>query len=740
MKKFVKISLFICFLTISLGAIALGVYFACQYNKFSSTPLNEEKLLSHSQSISIFDTDNKPIKEENTTNSNYVKISSIPKHTQAAFVAIEDKDFYTHHGVNYKRMAKAALNNVKSKSFKEGASTITQQLIKNTHLTNEKTIDRKLKEIALAKKLEKKFSKDEILEHYLNVIYFGNNCYGIEDAANYYFSKSTKDLTIDESALLAGMIKSPNRYSPIKNPQRSLERRNLVLDQMTNDGHITLQELLQAKDKPIDLKLTSHTQNKLNCYSEAAIDEASKILGLPAKQIALRGYKIYTYYDQEKQNALEKAFNDSDTGGNDYAGIVLDNNKSAVVAYTGKSAYKILEAKRQPGSCIKPILVYAPALNEDLIYPCSQLLDEKTTIAGYSPKNVNDTYKGYVSAREALSRSINIPAIKVLSYVGIDKAKAYSNEMGIEFDEKDDSYALALGGMNYGVNIASLAGAYQTIANGGIYSSPRFVSYITDANNRLVYIHKKENKRVLREDASYLLTDMLKTCAQSGTAKKLADITSEVASKTGTVGKPNSKQNLDAWNMTYSKNATVGVWIGNLDNRPISIAGGGAPTQIVKNYYLAWPDEDKFEKPSSITEQMVDDNELASNHRVVLANTFTPERYCHEELFSRFNLPNEISKKFVELENPNFKCRLSGSQIAVNFDAKEYITYKLYCDGKLLKTIEGREGKQVLTCDMKNEKQNILLEYYFTNQPNISKTENSTLIKTQKTAKSKWYV
>ncbi len=746
MRKFVKITILTFIILICVGGISLGVYFASVYSHISKIALNEEKLNSLGLAIEIFDSENRPIKEENMFNGNYVKSEVIPQHTKDAFISIEDKTFIQHNGINYKRMAKAAVNNLKSKSFKEGASTISQQLIKNTHLTSEKTIERKMKEIALTRKLESKFSKDEILEQYLNVIYFGNNCYGIEDASNYYFSKTTHDLTVEESATLAGMIKSPNRYSPVLNIQRCKERRNLVLDEMAKDGKLTPQEAITAKNKPIELKLNSSKQNKLNSYSQDSIDEACCILGLTPKHLAIGGYKVYTYKDSIKQEALEKSIEDVQLDNNDHAGIVIDNSKSSIIAYTGNSAYKILEAKRQPGSCIKPILVYGPALNEDIIYPCTQILDEKTTIAGYSPKNVSGNFNGYVSARDALSKSINIPAVKVLSYVGIDKAKAYASEMGIEFDEKDDSYALALGGMNYGTNIAALAGAYETIANGGRYSTPRFVSYITDKNNKIVYIHKPENKEVLREDSAYLLTDMLKTCAQRGTAKKLNELNLDIASKTGTVGKPNSKLNLDAWNISYTPSYTYGAWIGNLDNTPINMVGGNQPTQIVKNYLKLQPDDSHFNLPNSIITQQIDNTELSSNHRVVLANVFTPERYTQIELFSRFNLPNDISKKFVEIESPDVKARVENGKAIISIDTKDYLSYEIYkqsIDKKnLLKSISGKEEKETFEFDMDENKEKFVIKTYYTaslnNQEDIKEIE---LIKTKQTqTKQKWYV
>lgn len=323
MKKFIKWFLIILTIIILSALIGLGFYVSSVYINAKSIEINKEVLTSPSLSIEIYDNENKPIKEDNEINKAYAKINTLSNETKNAFISIEDKNFYNHHGINYKRIAKAMLNNIKSRKLKEGASTITQQLVKNTQLTSEKTFERKIKEVALAQKIENMFSKDEILELYLNVIYFGNNCYGIESASNYYFNKSAKDLNVEEAAMLAGMIKSPAKYSPIKNYENCLKRRNLVLNEMNKDGNLSIEKYNKAKNSEILLNLNTEKKNKLNSYSQMAIDEAEQILGIPSRQIALNGYKIYTYQDKSKQDALEKSFDNSNINC-DNAGIVIE--------------------------------------------------------------------------------------------------------------------------------------------------------------------------------------------------------------------------------------------------------------------------------------------------------------------------------------------------------------------------------------------------------------------------------
>ena len=741
MKKSLKWIFLAIFFIVLAALLAAGFYISSIYVNAKAMAIDENALSSSFVNIEVYDNENKPIKEDNEINKQYVKIENLTDNTKNAFISIEDKNFYNHNGVNYKRMVKALINDIKARKLKEGASTITQQLVKNTQLTSDKTIERKIKEIALAQKLEKRYSKDEILEKYLNIIYFGNNCYGIEAASNYYFSKSAKDLSAGEAATLAAIIKSPAKYSPTKNPENCLKRRNLVLSEMYKDQHIKTDEYNLAASKPLSLKINEKPKNKLNSYSQSAIDEAVSILKIPAKTIALRGYKIYTYQDSKKQEALSSAI-DIDNLNCNSAAIVIDNNNHAVQAYVGSSNYKILDAKRQPGSCIKPVLVYAPALNEDIIYPCTPLLDEKTTISDYSPKNIGDIYRGYVSAREALSKSINIPSVKVLSYVGIDKAKSYAEDMGFVFDEKDDSYSLALGGMTYGVNLLQLASSYSTFANNGKFASAKFVSFITDKNNKLIYINKPQEKQVLREDVSYLITDMLKTCVKSGTAKKLASLDKEIAAKTGTVGKPNSEQNLDAWNVSYTKAQTVCVWLGNLDNTPIPYAGGNQPTEIARNYFSQIEDNSHFTMPSSIVEKEIDATELYENHRIILAGSSTPERYTQKELFSRFNLPTDISNKFTNMEKQSFKGKVIGSNAEIEFDAKNYITYLFKSNGITLKEISGLNSKQKVILPLKSQKQTITIDYYITINPEVNASEEITFVKSKQASQSKdkWFI
>ena len=741
MKKFVKISLITFAVVTFIFGLSLTIFVASSMAKFSYLKLDESLFNSPTANVQIYDKTNRLINEENSQSIKFASLEELNTYTVQAFLSIEDKNFYEHNGLNYKRILKAVISNLKSHSLKEGASTISQQLIKNTHLSSEKTFERKIKEIVLTRKLENAYSKNQILEKYLNVIYYGNNCYGIENASNYYFSKSAKDLTLAESALLAGLIKSPSKYSPINREKECLNRRNLVLKEMEKDGFITEEDFERAKSEPVGLNLHYENANKLNSYSEAALTEACNILNMPAKSIAISKYKIHTYQDPEKQKNLSTALSSEDFQSADFAGIVVDAKKHAVTAYLGNSAYKILDAKRQPGSIIKPVLVYGPALNEDLISPLTQLDDEPLTLNGYEPKNVDGKYRGYVSAKEALAKSINIPAIKVLSYVGIEKAKAYAKELGFHFTDDDNSYALALGGMTYGENLLTLVSAYSVLPNLGKYSPAVFVEYITDSNGKILYRHKAEETQVFREDSSYLLTTMLEESVKNGTAKALNQLKLPLASKTGTVGR--GKDNVDAYNITFSPSEVCGVWVGNLDNTPIKIAGGNEPTRCIKKYFENANSDEVFTMPESVVEREIDLLCLQEDHIVKLANTQTPKNYKETALFSRFNEPKEVSSNFENIPDENFEVFEDNKMINVEFTAKKQLIYHFYDGDKLLETIKFTSGNKSLSFKI-NEK--LIVKYGFSEKDMKEKTFKFASIETSKkeekisSSKRKWLV
>lgn len=739
-KNFLKIS------AISSGVFvtALVLVFSILYFTREQVKFDKNKLAEYSSKIEFYDCQNKLIKQKNTFNSKYVKIENLPQHVKDAFISIEDKQFYTHKGLNYKRMAKALMTDIKNHNLNQGASTISQQLIKNTHLSSKKTFSRKINEIILTKKLERNFSKNKILENYLNIIYFGNNCYGIEEASEFYFSKPAKNLNLQESATLAGLISSPARYSPVTKPLECTKRRNIVLNEMRKDKKIDYQQYATAVSLPLELNISKTSENMLNTYAEASLDEAISILKMPAKQISIGGYKIYTNMNEAKQIALEKIVSNTDFSNNNYSAISINPQNGQIESFVGKADYKILECKRQPGSAIKPILVYAPAINEDIISPCTQILDEPLTISGYSPQNHDGKFHGYVSVNQAIGKSLNIPAVKVMTYTKLDKSKKYAENCGIEFDEKDDNYALALGGMTYGTNVKDLTGAYTSLANNGEYCKPKFIRYITDSKGKIVYISDQKTKKVFRDDTAFLMTNMLVDASKNGTSKRLKDLPFQVASKTGTVGK--GQINQDAWSISYTKDDIVGVWIGNLDNSPIgNIVGGTVPIEITKQYMQDLYQTSSpmpFSIPTSVEQVEIDMSELETNHQVCKANVFLPPKSKESFYFSRFNLPKNkdisLGHKATKLDGS-----LQGNIATLSFVADNYKSYQLYCNDKLIKTFDGSNGLVEYKYTMPDKQSSFylvtILKNWQTDEVFKEKSDTISLINT-KTQNTKWYI
>ena len=754
MKKAKKISLIVVASILALLFIVASVFASIFFTISKSETFNQNKLINANMKIEVYGDDGNLLSDKSLFNSQYISLSKIPKETIDAFISIEDKTFYSHNGINPKRIVKAILNNISKGKASQGASTISQQLIKNTHLSSEKTYSRKIKEISLALEMEKKLSKDEILENYLNVIYYGNNIYGIENASQFYFSKSASELTLEEGATLAAIIKSPGFFDPIQHKERCLKRRNLVLFEMEKDGKISKETAQKARETDLVLKINETFDRGQNTYSQGAIMEAEEILKMPAKQIAIGKYKIHTYFSKEKQDALKAAI-DSEELGFDQAGISINNLTHGIEAFYGKSAYNVLKTKRQPGSTIKPLLVYAPALNENIVSPATKILDEEININGYKPQNFEKTFRGHLSTREALSLSSNIPAVKILSYVGIPKAKRYATRLGIEFDENDNGYALALGGMTYGTDLKTLAAAYTTFANNGKFYGAKFIKRIEDENGKTIYEAKFVPDEVFREDSNYLMVSMMETSATKGTSKRLASLPFQIAGKSGTVGV--GATNSDAFSVALTTKDTVATWVGDLTGNNIGyLTGGKAPTDMIKNYlkaiYKTETPKD-FRVPSSIAKVEIDALEYEKNNIVQTANDFIPSRYKLTEVFSRFNLPKEKSTNFLKVEPATLNGKIENGNYVFEFDAQSHITYELYRiendENKLVKTFGGQNGKVTYTLPQSNKESKFFLiskiKNFSTNEEVSS--DNSNVVhflgkeaKTTQISQKRWYI
>lgn len=643
----------------------------------------------------------------------WVSISELQPSTVYAFISAEDARFFEHEGVDVIRIAGAIVADIKAGSYVQGASTISQQLIKLSHLTSEKTISRKAEEAALAYEMERQYSKEDILEMYLNYVYFGGGYYGIEAAAEGYFGVHASNLTLDQSAMLAGILKSPSGYAPHINYAASINRRNNILRLMRDYGYITDDEKKQASARRPTI-LHDKNEEYSGYYTDAVTKSAAALMGITVDELIRGGYSIYSAMDSDIQHYCEEMFKNGElfpAEDSEAAIVVLEPSTGMVVAMVGGRSYtggisfnRATDIRRQPGSVIKPVIAYAPAFEYLNYTAADMILDEETTFADYTPSNYGNKYYGWVTVREAVTKSLNVPAVKTLSAVGVYRAKDFAKRCGIEFDDKDDSLALALGGFTYGVSPLQIAGAYSCFASGGIYNTPTLIKKITDRNGLTVYEYRQGNRRVMSEANAYILTSMLKSVVTEGTGHRLNTLDIPIAGKTGTVGLANG--NRDAWMAGYTPEYTAVVWQGYDSDRlgllPSSATGGTYPALMLYELFNhIYPDgrSGDFEKPESVKQYSIDAKTLKKQHKVVLANAMTPQSSRVTEYFTEETAPEDVSGYWaVPGSAQNLLAVREEGGIMVSFDCPDdFGMYTLWRSEagkaeKPLMTWNGREG------------------------------------------------
>ena len=643
----------------------------------------------------------------------WVSISELQPSTVYAFISAEDARFFEHEGVDVIRIAGAIVADIKAGSYVQGASTISQQLIKLSHLTSEKTISRKAEEAALAYEMERQYSKEDILEMYLNYVYFGGGYYGIEAAAEGYFGVHASDLTLDQSAMLAGILKSPSGYAPHINYAASINRRNNILRLMRDYGYITDDEKKQASARRPTI-LHDKREEYSGYYTDAVTKSAAALMGITVDELIRGGYNIYSAMDSDIQHYCEEMFKHGElfpAEDSEAARVVLEPSTGMVVAMVGGRSYtggisfnRATDIRRQPGSVIKPVIAYAPAFEYLNYTAADMILDEETTFADYTPSNYGNKYYGWVTVREAVTKSLNVPAVKTLSAVGVYRAKDFAKRCGIEFDDKDDSLALALGGFTYGVSPLQIAGAYSCFASGGIYNTPTLIKKITDRNGLTVYEYRQDSRRVMSEANAYILTSMLKSVVTEGTGHRLNTLDIPIAGKTGTVGLANG--NRDAWMAGYTPEYTAVVWQGYDSDRlgllPSSATGGTYPALMLYELFNhIYPDgrSGDFEKPESVKQYSIDAKTLKKQHKAVLANAMTPQSSRVTEYFTEETAPEDVSGYWaVPGSAQNLLAVREEGGVMVSFDCPDdFGMYTLWRSEagkaeKPLMTWDGREG------------------------------------------------
>ena len=524
-----------------------------------------------------------------------VSIDKIPKHVQQAFIAIEDNRFYEHSGIDYRGTARALVSTLSGREV-QGGSTITQQLAKNAFLTQERSIIRKIKEAFIAKELEHKYTKDEILTMYLNQIYFGQGAYGIESASLYYFGKHVQNLDIAEAATLAAIPKSPNYYNPFENPKESKNRQELVIDQMVKYGYISANSAAKAKAKKMVYSTSHKQQNNPRGYFFDMISQ-KVIAEVGADALYKGGLKIYTTLDMDMQLAAEKAmrhlpnyYTDSKKLTQPQMALAAVDPKTgyvkAMIGGRGQDKFnRATLAVRQPGSAFKPF-VYLTAMQNGFT-PASIIEDKEEEFAkGWKPQNSDMQWHGKVSLRTALKRSINVPTIKLAREVGVDKIVANVEKMGITTLVDSGAYsdvnlAMALGGLSKGVNPLEMASAYGVLATNGLYNKPIALLKIVDRDGKVLYQAKPQSKRVVDAASAYLTTNMLEDVLVSGTGGGMG-IGRPAAGKTGT-----TDTYIDAWFVGYTPDLSTAVWVGDDNNKPMQrMYGSGAPLSIWHEFMI----------------------------------------------------------------------------------------------------------------------------------------------------------
>lgn len=527
--------------------------------------------------------------------SEWASFYDIPEDLKNAFIAVEDKRFYKHNGVDWLRTGKAFLNYIfKFDKSGYGGSTITQQLIKNITGENQFSPKRKFEEIIRAKNIEKNMSKNEILETYLNIVYMANNCYGVAAASDLYFNKSINELSVAECASLASIVQNPAKYNPYLNSENNRLRRNIVLREMLNQKMITQEEYNAAINE--NIVVSSNVEKRKNSgiyswYTEKLLSDVSKDLAEKfnlkigaARNLILRGgYNIYSVIDPQLQKYAEKiyennlAYFDNDNGTYPQSScVILDPYTSdilAIVGGTGKKESNLIfnratDAKRPPGSVLKPLSVYSVGIDKNVfdystVYDDTPLLMEN---GSYWPKNSPDRYRGLVPLSFALEHSINTVAVKALRDIGIKNSIEYLKKYGITVSEGDtNESSLALGQLEKGESLLNLTNAYSCFVNNGYMSKPKTYIQVTDSYGNVILNNNNDSVQVISEDSAYITTKMLENVVENGTASsvKLKEMIS-TAGKTGT-----SSNSEDKWFIGFTPYYVCGVWTGYDTPKPM---------------------------------------------------------------------------------------------------------------------------------------------------------------------------
>ncbi|GEK58869.1 hypothetical protein CHL76_05090 [Marinococcus halophilus] len=526
----------------------------------------------------------------------YVSLSHFPEHARAAFIATEDQKFYEHQGVDPLGVLRALISNASTGSIEEGASTITQQATRNIYFSHQQTYERKVAEVLFAYQLEQSYTKNEILEMYMNTIYFGEGIYGFETASHSYFGRPSSDLSLAQTAFLAAVPANPSYYNPVEHPERTRERQLWILEKMNEAEVITAEEKMSASEETVSVDLQERNANpypdytdyvkhefkqlvaqnegwdeRLNQAEGSEKEALSEKLNIRTNQLLQSGITIHTTMDTDIQNMLiEKSRSYWQQRGIEGAAVIIDHRAGTLTAMSGGADYheyefnRAFQAYRQPGSVWKPLLVYGPYLEEHERSIHQLVSTKKYCVASYCPANEGGAAKERVTIKSALAFSYNTSALRLMHQTGLEASFQYLEKFEwAELTPADRQYAAALGGVERGVSPVELTSAYTVFSNDGTYEPPRAITSVTDADGKLLFEWESQETTVWSPETNDQMREVLRATVVSGTASSLAGF-ADVSGKTGT-----SNATRDSWFAGYDDRYTVGVWHGYDDPRPL---------------------------------------------------------------------------------------------------------------------------------------------------------------------------
>lgn len=566
---------------IILSFLSIALFFSVYLGYLARTANVNALRAGLEQTTRIIDEDGEEAGTLYAQKGEFIPIADISPLIQEAVISTEDQRFYKHRGFDPIGIGRAGIGYIVNREIVGGGSTITQQLAKNAYLTADQTMTRKLHELFLAIEIEKHYEKDDILEMYLNNAYFGNGVWGVQDASLRYFGKPAADVTLEEAATIAAMLKAPSNYNPIDNYELAINRRNVVLQLMVNTESITEAEAETAKQNGLTLvdAYDSEDGYRYPYYFDAVINEAVNQYGIDEEELLNNGYTIYTTLNQTYQQQMDATYaNDelfqqaSDGTSVQSASVALNPSTGGVSAvvggrgeYTFRGFNRATQMRRQPGSVMKPLGVYAPALEAG--FDVDDLLVDELLAYGdtdYTPENLSGTYSGEVPMYQALADSLNAPSVWLLNEIGIRSGMRKVEEFGIQLDENDRNLgAIALGGMQRGVSPLQIASAYSTFPNGGERIEPYFITQIVDATGAIIVDNTSpRSQRVVSEEVAEDMNRMLLSVFTSGTAQNNQPNGYSVAGKTGTTQTTNGTGATDHWIVGYTPDLVVTSWMG----------------------------------------------------------------------------------------------------------------------------------------------------------------------------------